>query len=94
VNTILSGVYTERKVERQRAGPGFLIVNLGVPRTCSYQINQCSRGTVQKNELERYTVPDFADNYFFFISNLSVCFLILYMNILCIAHFNWKHWKL
>jgi len=35
VNTILSCVKTERKVEQQRAGPGFLIVNLGVPRTCS-----------------------------------------------------------
>jgi len=33
VNTILSGVNTERKVERQRAGPSFLIVNWGVPRT-------------------------------------------------------------
>jgi len=35
VNTILFCVNTERKVERQRAGPSFLIVNLGVPRTCS-----------------------------------------------------------
>jgi len=35
VNTILSGVNTERKVELQRAGPSFLIVNLGVPRTRS-----------------------------------------------------------
>jgi len=35
VNTILSSVNTERKVEQQKAGPGFFIVNLGVPRTRS-----------------------------------------------------------
>jgi len=33
-------------------GLSFLIVNLGVPRTHSYQINQCSHGIVLKGKHE------------------------------------------
>jgi len=46
---------TERKVERYQAGLSFLIVNLGVPWTYSYQINQCSRGIVLKSKSQCHT---------------------------------------
>jgi len=45
----------------------------------------------------KHTIPDLQKNYFLFYfnrTNLSVCLLILCMNMLWIPHFNWKSRKL